>query len=58
MCWVGFMARSLKEIAERLEEEDDADDYTKEYKNIVANLNGKLKPPFLVIKLFDKFVYI
>ncbi|CAB4480583.1 glycoside hydrolase [Rhizophagus irregularis] len=39
MCWVGFMARSLKEIAERLEEEDDADDYTKEYKNIVANLN-------------------
>jgi hypothetical protein len=46
MCWVGFMARSLKEIAERLEEEDDIDDYTKEYKNIVANLNGKLKSPF------------
>ncbi|GES73190.1 glycoside hydrolase family 63 protein [Rhizophagus clarus] len=39
MCWVGFMARSLKEIAERLEEEDDFDDYAKEYKNIVANLN-------------------
>ncbi|RIA87932.1 Glycoside Hydrolase Family 63 protein [Glomus cerebriforme] len=39
MCWMGFMARSLKDIAERLEEEDDVYDYTKEYKNIVANLN-------------------
>lgn len=49
MCWVGFMARSLKEIAERLEEEDDADDYTKEYKNIVANLNGNLKQLFRLL---------
>ncbi|CAG8620125.1 14944_t:CDS:10 [Funneliformis caledonium] len=39
MCWVGFMARTLKDIAERLGEEDDAEDFGEEYKNIVANLN-------------------
>ena len=40
------MARSLKDIAERLGDDDDirddVEDYTNEYKNIVANLNGKL----------------
>ncbi|CAI2190994.1 5523_t:CDS:10, partial [Funneliformis geosporum] len=38
MCWVGFMARTLKDIAERLGDDDDAEDFGREYKNIVANL--------------------
>ena len=40
------MARSLKDIAERLGDDDvirdNFEDYTNEYKNIIANLNGKL----------------
>ncbi|CAG8438177.1 10724_t:CDS:10 [Acaulospora colombiana] len=39
MCWVGFMARSLADIAKRLDKEDDAEDFAKQYKNILANLD-------------------
>ncbi|KAG9307496.1 hypothetical protein G9A89_017326 [Geosiphon pyriformis] len=36
--WVGFMARTLKDIALALNEDDDAEDYEDDYNNIVANL--------------------
>ncbi|RIB03101.1 Glycoside Hydrolase Family 63 protein [Gigaspora rosea] len=39
MCWVGFMARSLRDIAERLNEEDDVEDFSKHYKDIINNLH-------------------
>ncbi|CAG8462998.1 7789_t:CDS:10 [Acaulospora morrowiae] len=39
MCWVGFMARSLMRVAEKLGKDDDIEDFTKQYKNILANLD-------------------
>ncbi|CAG8580665.1 5246_t:CDS:10 [Paraglomus brasilianum] len=40
ICWVGFMARSLRDIAEQLNEEDDYDDFDEEYHNIVENIHA------------------
>ncbi|KAL1921265.1 uncharacterized protein VTP21DRAFT_10981 [Calcarisporiella thermophila] len=37
--WMAFMTRLLKAIAERLGEEDDAAEYTKVEKNLIANLH-------------------
>jgi len=34
------MARSLRDIAEQLNEEDDYDDFDEEYHNIVENIHG------------------
>ncbi|CAG8509008.1 11650_t:CDS:10 [Diversispora eburnea] len=39
MCWVGFMARSLTNIANRLGIEDDIEDFGEHYENILNNLD-------------------
>ncbi|RHZ88789.1 hypothetical protein Glove_21g288 [Diversispora epigaea] len=39
MCWVGFMARSLTNIAGRLGIEDDVEDFGEHYENILNNLD-------------------
>jgi mannosyl-oligosaccharide glucosidase len=41
LCWMGYTAKTLRMMAERLDEEDDADEYEQEYQNILANLDGK-----------------
>ncbi|CAG8734035.1 28074_t:CDS:10, partial [Dentiscutata erythropus] len=39
MCWVGFMVRSLRDIAKRLNEWHDFEEFDAQYKNIVNNLH-------------------
>ncbi|RKP24472.1 mannosyl-oligosaccharide glucosidase [Syncephalis pseudoplumigaleata] len=40
LCWMGYTAKTLKMMAVRLGEEDDADEYEQEYQNIVANIDA------------------
>ncbi|RKP05923.1 glycoside hydrolase [Thamnocephalis sphaerospora] len=40
LCWMGYMAKTLRMVAERLEEHDDADEYDMQYNNILANIDA------------------
>lgn len=41
MCWMGFFAKTMGEIAEYLEIEGDLEEYIKNEKNVVANIEGQ-----------------
>lgn len=39
--WMGFFARTMGEIAEYLQEDDDVEEYQQHYDTIVANIDGE-----------------
>ena len=41
MCWMGFFARTMGEIAEYLGEEKDLEEYRRNERNVVANIEGE-----------------
>jgi mannosyl-oligosaccharide glucosidase len=41
MSWMGFFARTMREVAEYLDEEDDAVEYRRHERGILANLEGE-----------------
>lgn len=38
--WMGFFARTMRDVAEFLGEEDDVDDFGEQYDAIVGNIDG------------------
>jgi mannosyl-oligosaccharide glucosidase len=42
LCWIGFFTRTMKSIAEFIEEKDDVLEYEKNYEAIIGNIDGRL----------------